>query len=184
MFGEVAVNGCLEVDDAEESATPEPALSEGSEEALDGVQPRRTGWGEVERDARVASLLVNDLGVLVGRVVIEDLVHGLAGRDDFLDGVEKADELLMAMALYATADDLAIQHVEGGEPGRRAVALVVVRHGADPALFSAAFPIAFGREPGSGFSRRSTARRHGQVGRRKARRCRGPWRRRPDRWRA
>lgn len=83
----------------------------------------------------MASQPGDDLGVLVGRVVIEDPVHGRAGRDGFLDGVEEADELLMAMALHATADDLAIQHVEGGEQGRRAVALVVVRHGADPAFF-------------------------------------------------
>jgi hypothetical protein len=59
----------------------------------------------------------------------EDHVHGLAGRDGLLDGVEEADELLMAMALHASADDLAVQHVEGGEQRRRAVALVVVRHG-------------------------------------------------------
>ena len=31
----------------------------------------------------------------------------------------KADELLMAMALHALADDAAIEHVEGGEEGRR-----------------------------------------------------------------
>ena len=57
----------------------------------------------------------------------------LRGRDGLLDGVEEADELLMAMALHASADDLAVEHVEGGEQRRRAVALVVVRHGAGSA---------------------------------------------------
>jgi len=33
----------------------------------------------------------------------------------------------MPVALHATADDLAVQHVEGGEQRGRAVALVVVR---------------------------------------------------------
>ena len=49
-----------------------------------------------------------------------------------LDGVEEADELLMAVLLHAAADDRAVEHVEGGEQGGRAVALVVVGHG--PAL--------------------------------------------------
>jgi len=45
----------------------------------------------------------------------------LAG-DGVIDGVEEADELLMPVALHATADDLAVQHVEGGEQRGRAVA--------------------------------------------------------------
>src|SRR5215211_5173886 len=48
-------------------------------------------------------------------------------------GVEEADELLMAMALHAAADDLAVDHVKSGEQRGRAVALVVVRHGAGSA---------------------------------------------------
>ena len=55
------------------------------------------------------------LRVLVRGVVVEDDVHGFAGWDGLLDGVEKADELLMAMALHAPSDDLALQHVEGRE---------------------------------------------------------------------
>ena len=46
-----------------------------------------------------------------------------------LDGVEEADELLMAVALHAPADDRALEHVEGGEQRGGAVALVVVGHG-------------------------------------------------------
>jgi hypothetical protein len=38
------------------------------------------------------------LGVLVGGVVVEDGVDGLAGRDFALDGVQEADELLMPVA--------------------------------------------------------------------------------------
>ena len=36
----------------------------------------------------------------------------------------------MAVALHAAADHGAVEHVEGGEQGGRAVALVVVGHGA------------------------------------------------------
>ena len=45
-----------------------------------------------------------------------------------LDGVEEADELLVAMALHVAADDGAVEDVEGGEQRRGAVALVVVGH--------------------------------------------------------
>jgi hypothetical protein len=38
-----------------------------------------------------------------------------AGGHLGLDGVQEADELLMAMVLHVAADDGAIQHVEGGE---------------------------------------------------------------------
>ena len=51
-----------------------------------------------------------------------------------LDGVEEADELLMAVALHVAADDGAVEHVERGEQRRGAVALVVVGHGAGAAL--------------------------------------------------
>ena len=40
----------------------------------------------------------------------------------------------MAVALHTAANDLALQHVESGEQGGRAVALVVVGHGPGPAL--------------------------------------------------
>ena len=43
-------------------------------------------------------------------------------------GIEEADELLMAVALHAAADDLAFEDVEGGEQRGGAVALVVVGH--------------------------------------------------------
>ena len=60
----------------------------------------------------------------MGGVVVEDGVDGLASRDLALDGVQEADELLMPVALHAAADDLAFQHVEGGEQGGRAMSLV------------------------------------------------------------
>jgi hypothetical protein len=43
----------------------------------------------------------------------------LVGRHLALDGVEKADKFLMAMALHAAPDDLAFEDVEGGEQGGR-----------------------------------------------------------------
>ena len=90
---------------------------------------------EVEGEALVAAEPGAHLGMLVGGVVVEDHMDALAGRDIGLDGVEEADELLVAVALHAAPDDLALEHVEGGEQGGRAMPLVVVGHGAKTALF-------------------------------------------------
>ena len=67
--------------------------------------------------------------MLVGGVVVEDDVDGRAGRRLGIDGVEEADELLVAVALHVLADDGAVEHVEGGKQRGRAIPLIVVRHG-------------------------------------------------------
>ena len=103
-------------------------LRELREEALDGIEPGAGGRHEVEGEALVAAEPGAHLGMLVGGVVVEDHMDALAGRDIGLDGVEEADELLVAVALHAAPDDLALEHVEGGEQGGRAMPLVVVGH--------------------------------------------------------
>ena len=70
----------------------------------------------------------------MGGVVVEDRVDRLAGGNLALDGVEKADELLMPMALHVAADHCAVEDVHRGEQRRRAVPLIVVGHGSGAAL--------------------------------------------------
>lgn len=67
-------------------------------------------------------------------VIVEDRVDNLAGRDFGLDGVEEADELLMAMTLHVAADHLAVENIQRREQRRRAVPLVIVGHGSGAAL--------------------------------------------------
>src|SRR5512140_2060330 len=133
LFDE-AVDRSLELDDRAEDAALETALGELGEEALDGVEPGAGGRREVEDEARVALQPRLDLRVFVRGVVVEDDVHDLADRHGGLDAVQKPDELLMAVALHAAADDLALEYVERGEERRRAVSFVIVRHGRAPAV--------------------------------------------------
>ena len=65
--------------------------------------------------------------MLVSGIIVEDDVDHFAGRDLALDGIEKAQEFEVAVALHAAADDGAVEHAERGEQGG-AVPLVVVRH--------------------------------------------------------
>src|ERR1700690_1252122 len=68
------------------------------------------------------------LWMLVCGVVVDDGVDHFSHGNLLLDGVEKADELLVAMALHVAADDGAIENVEGREQRGSAMTFVVVRH--------------------------------------------------------
>ena len=73
---------------------------------------------------------LNDLGMFVCCIVVEHDVDLLVGRNLVLDDVQKTDELLVGVALHTPADDVAFEHVEGGEQGGGAVPFIVVGHGA------------------------------------------------------
>ena len=96
VLSDEAVDGGLEVDDGVEDTAPKPPLREFGEKALDGVEPGAGCRHEVEGPAGMAVEPRADLRVFVCGVVIEDGVDLLVLRDRSLDGVEEADELLMA----------------------------------------------------------------------------------------
>ncbi len=139
---EESIDGGLQIDDRSEYAALESALGERGEEAFDGVEPRAGRRREVEDEPLVPSEPLEHFGMLVGGVIVEDHMHHLAGGNPSVDGVEKADELLMAVALHVLADDRAVENIHGGEQRRRAVPDVVVGHRAGAALLE--------RQPGLG----------------------------------
>jgi hypothetical protein len=54
--------------------------------------------------------------------------RGSACRDNLpIDGIEKADEFEVAVALLIAPDDGAVEHAQGGKRGGGAVRLVVAR---------------------------------------------------------
>ncbi len=63
-----------------------------------------------------------DVGMLMGGVVVDDGVDRLTRGDLVFDDIEKANELLMAMALHVAADHRAVEDVHRGKQRRRAVA--------------------------------------------------------------
>ena len=67
--------------------------------------------------------------MFMGGVIVDDRLDRLSRWSPLLDGVEEANELLMAMALHVAADYCAVEHIECGEQRCRAVSLVVVGHG-------------------------------------------------------
>src|SRR6202048_4645430 len=123
-----AVDSYLQVNDGSEHAALEATARELGEEAFDRIEPGCGGRGEVERPAGMPGQPLAHLRMLVGRIVVDDGVDHFSHRDLFLDRVEEADELLMAMALHVAAYDGAVEDVEGREQRGGAVTFVVVRH--------------------------------------------------------
>ena len=107
-LGEEAVDGRLKFDDGSEDAAFEATAGELGEEAFDRIEPGCGGRGEVEGPAGMPDQPLAHLRMLVGRIVVDDGVDHFSHRDLLLDGVEKADELLMAMALHVAANDGAV----------------------------------------------------------------------------
>ena len=73
----------------------------------------------MEGPTRVASQPGRELRVLVGGVLVEHDISGLAGRHGSFDGVVEADEVAVAGALHAAAEDGAFKNSEGGKQRRR-----------------------------------------------------------------
>jgi hypothetical protein len=94
-----AFDSGLELDEGAEDTALEAAPQFG-EEAFNGIELGAGRRGEVEDEARMAGEPRLDLGMLVGRVVVDDDVNDLARRHLGL-AVEETDGLLMAVALHA-----------------------------------------------------------------------------------
>jgi hypothetical protein len=130
-FGDEAIDGGLEINEGVEDAALEPPSGEFGEEALDGVEPRRRCWREVEDKSLVAIEPSPDLWMLMGGVVVEDDMDGLVFGDLGVDHVEEADEFLMPVALHVASDHGPVEDIQGGEQRCGSIAFVVVGHGAE-----------------------------------------------------
>jgi len=72
-----------------------------------------------------------DRGMLMGGVIVGDDVDVEIGRGLLIDGFEKGEPLLVAMARRQAGDQLALEIVERGKQGQRAVPHVIMGLGAD-----------------------------------------------------
>ena len=131
---EEAVDGIFEFPQGSEHTVLETLLRELGKEAFDSVEPGSGCRGEVEDKPPMFFEPLHDVGMLVSGIVVDDDMDRLFLGHSGFDDVEKADELLMAMALHALADDLALENIERREQGGDAMALIVMGHGAGTPL--------------------------------------------------
>ena len=96
------------------------------EEALDLIDPRAGGRGEVNMPSRPRAEPLSDRLGLVGGVVVHHEVDVEAARDIAFDLAQEAQELASAMTGIAAPDDLAGGGVESSEQAEGSVTRIVV----------------------------------------------------------
>ena len=132
MVVDVVANGHDELFEILEDAAPQLVFGQVAEEAFHHIEPTGRGRGEVHMEALMAGEPADDFLVLVRGVVIADQIDMLLLGDGLVDQAEKLQPLLVPVALLAEAEDLAVERVEGGKQGGRAIAFIVVRHRLPP----------------------------------------------------
>lgn len=112
-----------------EYATAQLFFRQVAEESFHHVEPGSRSRREVDMEALVSGQPAIYPFMLVGRVVVADRVDVLALGNSLVDQAPELEPLLMAVALLTQAKEFAVERVERSKQCRRAVALVVVRHG-------------------------------------------------------
>ena len=133
-FVKEMVDGIFEFLQRAEYAALEPFLCEVGKEAFNGIEPRGGRRSEVEDEAWMFVDPFDDFRVLVSSIVVDNDMDGLFLWHPGIDGIEEANELLMAMALHALAKDLPLKDIDSRKQGREAMPLVIVGHGAGAAV--------------------------------------------------
>lgn len=110
-FGDEPVDGGLQFDNGSEHAAFETPLGELGEKALHRIEPGTRCWGEVELPSWVAIEPGPDVRVFVSGIIVENGVDDLARRNLGLDGIEEADEFLMAVTLHISPGHGSIEDV-------------------------------------------------------------------------
>src|SRR5579862_2953381 len=108
------------------------AHGEVSKEAFHHVEPRGARRGEVEYETRMFYQPGFHFGVFVGGVIVEDEVERFIRRGTGIQVFEESQPFLMTVARRTASQDGSVQRIEGGKQGGRAVAFIIVRHGAAP----------------------------------------------------
>lgn len=118
---------------AAETASTDTLVGQFAEPPLDQVQPGTRRRDEMQVEPRVPPKPGCHARVLVGPIVVYNQMQIEFGPRRCVDLLEEPDEFLVSMPRHAVADDFPIEHAQGREQGGRAVAFVVVRHGATAA---------------------------------------------------
>src|SRR5215208_4559467 len=82
-----------------------------SEEALHHIEPRGAGRSEMQIEAWMLGQPCFDLGVLMGRVVIQDQMQLSIWLRLPVDKLEKLQPFLVPVSRLALADDLAVRYI-------------------------------------------------------------------------
>ena len=124
---DVLVDSGDQIRDVSERASTDALVGNLAEPALHHVQPRAGSGNEMQVEAGMAFQPGLDARMFVRPVVVDDQMQVQIEWCLDADQLQETDKFLMAMPRHAIANDRAIEHVQRGEQGRRAIPFVVVR---------------------------------------------------------
>src|SRR6266849_7865529 len=122
VFAYIGANCSDESRHAAEGSAPDPLARDLGEEALDKVQPRGAGGGEVEVKPRMLGHPRLHGRMLVGTVVVQDQMDVAPAGGLPLDLVQEGEKFGVRMAGLARLDHMPLEDIESGEQRGRAVA--------------------------------------------------------------
>src|SRR5262245_14795885 len=124
---DVAADGRFELPRAAVHAAAQLLLREGGEPSLDQIDPRATGWREMDVKPRMPHQPAMNQWRLVRAGIVDDEMHSEAWRDGRVDRRQEGAELARAMALMELTDDFAALGIECGKQRGGAVPRIVMR---------------------------------------------------------
>ena len=134
MVAEVLRHRLNEPSDATKDSTANTPLRQVAEPAFDRGEPRTRRRDEVQVEAGMPSHPPAHGGVRVRGVIVQDQMQLERGRRLRIDLLEKLATLVVPMARQAVTDHVPIKQAQRRKQGGRAVALIIVRHGAAPTV--------------------------------------------------
>ncbi len=126
MHGDAFFNGGREFRDAAKHTATQPFGGDVAEETLDHVEPGGRRGRKVHVKARLFGKPGLHLGMLMGGIVVTDEMQLFVFGCFAVGLTQEGQPLGVAVALLALADDLTVQHAQGGKQGCGAVALIRV----------------------------------------------------------
>ena len=108
---EVGLDGGDEVGYRVEAATAQGFVGELAEPALNQVQPRRRGRGEMQVEPLVAIQPAFNVGMVVRGVVVQNQMHSKMFGHLVVDSAEELEEFLVPMPGQALPDHNSGEHV-------------------------------------------------------------------------
>jgi len=135
IYADIFVNRPDQFRNACECPPTNPFPGQLGEPAFDHVQPGRTRRRKMEMKTRMLGQPLFYDRVGMRPIVVQDQVKMAAPGSRPIDRLQELQELLMAMARIAGADNRSIQHVQSGEKTRRSIPFAVVRHRSATSLF-------------------------------------------------
>ena len=125
-FSDEGVNGFDQVGNTGEAAASHRLAGEFGKPALDQIEPAGAGRNKVNLDPRALGEPALDARLFVGAVVVEHQMQFERSGVLCVELAQELQELVVAVAIEATAADLAGRDIQGGKQGGRAVPDIIV----------------------------------------------------------